>query len=509
MRKARITLDASFVHGDIDPRLSGSFVEHLGRCVYGGIFEPGHPEADQSGFRRDVLDLVRDLGVPIVRYPGGNFVSSYRWEDGVGPIAERPVRLDLSWHSIETNAFGLGEFVEWCRVAGAEPMVAINLGTRGVDAACELLEYANFSKGTKWSDLRVEHRAAEPYDVRVWCLGNELDGRWQIGHKTAEEYGRLAAETARAMRRIDSNLELVACGSSGSWMPTYPDWEATVLDLCYDDVDFLSLHSYFEPNPEDVGSFLASALKMDEFIEAVVGTCDFARARKRSKKVMNLAFDEWNVWYPKERWTEGHETWRVAPHLFEDTYDIADAVVVGSLLNSLLRHADRVRIACVAQLVNVIAPIHTRDGGGAWRETTYYPMRDVAHFAKGQSLVVHLEGPEYDNPGLGSIPVLDVAASSDVESGALTIFVANRSLEDSVDLELDVRGVGELVPVEHSVLADSGPYVAGVAVNTEEQPGRVTPRSVPLEREGVQDSRVVIAPLSWNVIRFVSKLGPR
>ena len=221
MQTAKITIDPNFRIGEVDPRLYGSFIEHLGRAVYGGIYEPEHPTADDMGFRQDVLDLVRELGVPIIRYPGGNFVSGYDWEDGVGPVEERPRRLDLAWKTVETNRVGTNEFAAWAKRAGAEPMIAVNLGTRGTDAARNLVEYCNHPGGSYWSDLRRSHGAEEPHAVGVWCLGNEMDGPWQIGHKTAAEYGRLAVETAKAMKWVDPSIELVACGSSKAAMPTF------------------------------------------------------------------------------------------------------------------------------------------------------------------------------------------------------------------------------------------------------------------------------------------------
>ena len=292
---SRFTLDSAFAVGSVNPRLYGSFVEHMGRCVYTGIYEPGHPAADADGLRQDVLELVRELGVTTVRYPGGNFVSGYRWEDSVGPRGERPTRLDLAWKSTETNEFGLGEFMDFCGKTGMEPMMAVNLGTRGVEDAVRLLEYSNHPGGTELSDRRAAHGDKEPYGIRMWCLGNEMDGPWQTGHKTPEEYGRLAAETARAMRQVDPGLELVACGSSSSSMPTFASWESTVLQATYDLVDYVSLHAYYEEIDGDRDSFLASAVDMEHFIESVVATCDHVRARLKAKKHINLSFDEWNV----------------------------------------------------------------------------------------------------------------------------------------------------------------------------------------------------------------------
>ena len=247
MISAHLTIDPHFVVGPINRRLFGSFVEHLGRCVYDGIYEPGHPEADEHGFRKDVTELVRELGVSTIRYPGGNFVSGYRWEDGIGPVDQRPRRLDLAWHSTETNEVGLDEFARWLTKVGSELMYAVNLGTRGVEQALDVLEYANLRGGTELSDLRIANGAVEPYDIRMWCLGNEMDGPWQVGHGTPREYGRLAVKTARAMRQIDPTLELVVCGSSSAQMPLFGTWERIVLEETYDEIDFISCHAYYEP----------------------------------------------------------------------------------------------------------------------------------------------------------------------------------------------------------------------------------------------------------------------
>ncbi len=372
---ARVVVDPAAQVAPVKRRLFGSFVEHLGRCVYTGIYEPGHPTADEDGFRGDVLALTQELGVSVVRYPGGNFVSNYRWEDGVGPREHRPVRRDLAWRTIETNEIGVDEFIKWTGRAGVEPMLAVNLGTRGIAEALDLLEYADHPAGTTLSEQRVANGAPDPHGVRLWCLGNELDGPWQTGHKTAAEYGRLAAETARAMRQAEPDLELVACGSSHSSMPTFGSWEATVLEEAYDVVDYISLHAYYEEHDGDPGSFLASAVDMDRFIDAVTATADYVRAKLGASKRIDLSFDEWNVWYLSRFQHDGPEPgWPVAPRLIEDRYSVTDAVVVGNLLIALLRHADRVAVACLAQLVNVIAPMMTEPGGPAWRQTTFHPF---------------------------------------------------------------------------------------------------------------------------------------
>ncbi|MET7475948.1 alpha-N-arabinofuranosidase [Streptomyces sp. NPDC005648] len=502
MLHASLTVDPAFRVADVSPRTFGSFVEHMGRCVYTGIYEPGHPLADEDGLRRDVLDLVRELGVTAVRYPGGNFVSGFRWEDSVGPVADRPTRLDLAWHSTETNAFGLHEFHRWARKAGVEPMMALNLGTRGVAEALDLLEYANHPGGTAWSDQRIKNGAADPFGIRMWCLGNEMDGPWQTGHKTAAEYGRLAAETGRAMRMIDPNLELVACGSSSSSMPTFGAWEATVLEEAYDQVDYISCHAYYEELDGDLGSFLASAVDMDGFVESVVATADHIRAKLGRRKRINLSFDEWNVWYNSRfEAAEKPTEWAVAPRVIEDEYNVADAVVVGGLLISLLRHSDRVTAACLAQLVNVIAPIRSEAGGPSWRQTTFHPFAQAARHARGTVLRVEPVAPLYETKRFGGVPVVDAVATH-VEGAdgpdELTVFAVNRHQAENVELALDLRAFPGYTPVEHSVLSD--PDIR--ATNTQDDPDRVRPYTA--ETGAVTEGRLTVSlpPVSWNVVRL-------
>ena len=290
-------IDKNYKISIIDRRIYGSFIEHIGRAVYGGIYEPDHPDADEMGFRTDVTALVKELNVPIIRYPGGNFVSGYDWEDGIGPLRERKSRLDLAWRSLESNEIGVNEFSEWIKRVDSQMMMAVNLGTRGVDAARNLVEYCNHEKGSYWSDLRISHGVAAPHKIKTWCLGNEMDGDWQIGHKTAEEYGRLACETAKAMKWVDPEIELVACGSTSNLTKTFPDWEAAVLSHTYEHVDYISLHAYYANGEDDTPNFLARSLDMSSIIDTVVSTCDYIKAKVRSKKTIHISFDEWNVWY--------------------------------------------------------------------------------------------------------------------------------------------------------------------------------------------------------------------
>ena len=493
---ARLAVDPAFVVGPVDRRLFGSFVEHMGRCVYTGIYEPDHPTADSDGFREDVLDLVRELGVTAVRYPGGNFVSNYHWEDGVGPKEQRPRKLDLAWRAIEPNQFGTDEFVAWSRKAGVEPIWAVNLGTRGITEAVELLEYCNLAAGTELPDRRAKNGNPDPYGIKVWCLGNEMDGPWQIGHKTAEEYARLAEETANAMRRVDPGLEFVACGSSNRQMPTFGDWERTVLERTYDLVDHISLHAYYEPQGEDQASFLASADEMDRFINEVIATADHVKALKRSDREITLSFDEWNVWYqggfPGEL---GLEVREVSP-LIEDTFDVGDAVVVGSLLITLLRHADRVKIACLAQLVNVIGAIRTDPGGRAWRQTIFHPFALTATHAGSTVLRTEIAGPDVDTRAYGRVPALWSTATYEESTGEVVLFIVNRSETDKVDLEVPLQA--GLRVVEHLALYDDD----RAAVNTADDPDRVVPRSIDATAVIGTVCTATLPPASWHMIRL-------
>lgn len=486
--------------GPVDRRLFGSFVEHMGRCVYTGIYEPGHPRADGDGFREDVLELVRELGISVVRYPGGNFVSGYRWEDGVGPQDARPRRLNLAWHSTESNQFGLDEFIRWASRAGVEPMLAVNLGTRSVEDAVALLEYANHPGGTTLSEQRIANGSRDPHGVRMWCLGNEMDGPWQLGHKTAEEYGRVATETARAMRMLDPTLQLVACGSSGAWMPTFIDWERTVLEQAYDLVDYVSLHAYFEEGDDgDLGSFLASGVALDRFIETVIETADSVAATVGSDKRLELSVDEWNVWYLRRFQAQPPPAdWPVAPRLSEDDYSVADAVVVGALLVSLLKHADRVTCACLAQLVNTISPIRAEPGGAAWRQATFYPFSLTARHAAGTAVPLQLEVPEIATSVHGPVPAVDAVATLDPGSGEATVILVNRSPAEPVELDLAVDSLGPCRLMEHVVLADDDPH----ARNTAEAPERVVPRRLTSAPVAGGRLSVVLPAVSWTMLRF-------
>ena len=496
MTQARISVDRAAVVAPLNRRIFGSFVEHLGRCVYDGIYEPGHPTANEDGFRMDVVDLVRELGSTTIRYPGGNFVSGFRWEDSVGPRDQRPVRRDLAWHSIETNQVGVDEFSRWLKLTGSELMMAVNLGTRGIEAALDLLEYCNHPSGTALSDQRIANGTVEPHDIKMWCLGNEMDGPWQTGYMTAEDYGKIAARTAQAMKTADRSLELVVCGSSSSSMPTFGDWERTVLEHAYDHVDYISCHAYYQERGGDLGSYLASSLDMQYFIETVVATADHVGNKLKSKKKIKLSFDEWNIWYLDEHQAsdEVNDEWRIAPRQLEDVYSVADAVVLGNLMITLLKNHDRVASASLAQLVNVIAPIMTEPGGAAWRQTTFFPFSVTSRLAKGEILKPRIDAGTYETKVYGEAPLVDSVVTTDGTDSA--VFLVNRSQTEAITVTVDVAELGASTIAETVTVWDDDVY----AKNTLADQNRVGLKQL----EGAELAggvlTVTLPPVSWSAI---------
>lgn len=498
MQTATLTLDRDFILSDIDPRLFGGFIEHLGRHIYTGIYEPGHPTADDKGFRQDVLELVRGLNMPIMRYPGGNFVSGYRWEDGVGPRDQRPKRLDLAWGALEPNMFGTNEFMDWCRAANTQPMMAVNLGTRGPAEAQALVEYCNHPGGTHWSDLRKSHGWAEPHNVRVWCLGNEMDGPWQMGQKTAWEYGRIANEAAKMMKWTDPTIETVLCGSSGRGMATFGRWEWEALHEAYDATDYLSLHTYYGNAAKDTPSFLAQPDNMSDFIREAVAVCDAVGAAKKSKKKINLSFDEWNVWAQTADQVAPGAKWSEARRQLEQVYNMEDALVVGGMLITLLNHADRVKIGCMAQVVNVIGPIMTEPGGRSWAQTIYHPFAAAARYGQGTALRSIVNAPTYDSKERAGAPVVQVAST--VGADGLTVFAVNRDPQGQpVQLRGTLRGFDRFTAGTHNVLTHSDLK----AVNTADASDTVTPKAASdAPTVDGETFTATLPPYSWNVLRF-------
>lgn len=507
----RVVIDPAFSREPLDHHIFGSFLEHLGRAIYEGVYDPGSRLADANGFRADVIREVHGLGVPIIRYPGGNFVSGYHWLDGVGPKKDRPRVLDRAWNTLEPNQFGTNEFITWAKEVGAEPLFGMNFGTGTAEMAAALVEYCNYPSGTKWSDLRRQHGYEQPHNVKYWCLGNEMDGPWQIGHMEAHDYGEKAVDAARQIRVIDANVKLIACGSSGPFMPTYLEWDRQVLESCYELADGISLHRYWGNNEETGGNsstYLAMNLTMDRQIEEIAAVCELVRGRKRTNKTLFLSFDEWNVWYRARNGDAVNGHGKSAPHLLEEVYNLEDALVVGGLLNSLIRHSDRVKVACLAQLVNVIAPLMTNQNG-ILRQTIYYPYSWALRYASGRAVQIVPEGPTYEvahlgrpteeigitGPGLGSVPYLDIVATLDSDNKTASLLILNRDLEKPRELDIMWR---DLSPRKvNTWQAITGNDLK--AVNTFEQPNRVAPQTLDAPRVGPRMT-FEVPVRSYNVI---------
>lgn len=499
-KNTKMIIDKMIPISEIDNRIYSSFIEHLGRAVYNGIYQPGHESADEDGFRLDVLQTVKELQIPMIRYPGGNFVSNYFWEDGVGPKEERKRRLDLAWRSLETNEVGLNEFAKWASKAGSDLMMAVNLGTRGIADACNLLEYCNHPSGTYYSDLRRKHGIEKPYHIKTWCLGNEMDGEWQLGKKTPMEYGRLAAETGKAMKLICPDIELVSCGSSFVAMPTFPEWEAITLEHTYDYVDYVSLHQYYGNTQNDTADFLAMTQDMEHFIHTVVSTCDYIKAKKRSKKTMNLSFDEWNVWFHSSEAdddTMKNQPWQVAPHLLEDVYTFEDAILVGLMMITLLKHSDRVKIACLAQLVNVIAPIMTEDNGGVWKQTIYYPFLHMSLYGRGVALQSLTHTTKHDTIGHCDVTDVESIAVYNEEREEVTIFAVNRNVDEDIQFEADLRSFVGYQVKEYLVMENND-----MKITNGYQKERVKPRQKTEFNFTDGNFETIMKKCSWNVIRL-------
>ena len=497
MKVSHAYTDKHFIVSDIDRRVYGSFAEHMGRCIYEGIYQPGNKFADEKGIRLDVLEEVKKLGVSLVRYPGGNFVSAYHWENTVGPQSERKTMIEPAWRSIDTNEFGLNEFMDWAKRANVDPMMAINLGTRGVDAAIHLLEYCNHPSGTYYSDLRRKHGYEAPHNIKLWCLGNEMDGPWQIGHKPADEYGRLAWQAGKVMKMIDPELELVVCGSAGTALPTFGSWDATVVEETYDICDYLAMHTYFDnrnKTPDDTRAFLASGVVFERQIEDVIACCDYVRAKLKKKKKINLSIDEWNVVY-RPHGKNPPIDWTQASHHIEDVYCMEDVIVVGNALIAMLKHADRVKIGCLAQLVNVIAPIMTSDNG-MWLQTIYYPFAHCSEYGQGKSIKVIFDSGFYETKKYGEIPYLDGALVENEEREELTLFVINRDLDDAHSRDIDRRQYEGYEVARHIVVNHDNLR----ATNTEDNPFNVVPRENGISKLDGGKLDAVIEAHSWNVI---------
>ncbi|HEY6899590.1 MAG TPA: alpha-L-arabinofuranosidase C-terminal domain-containing protein [Puia sp.] len=439
---ARIKIDLDRTIGTIDKNIYGNFVEHLGRCVYGGIYDPGNSLSDEKGYRKDVQAAVRRLNPTVVRYPGGNFVSNYNWLDGVGPKSERIPRLELAWATLETNQFGTNEFMEFARSVGTEPYISVNMGTGTIEEARRWVEYCNVKEGPYYAELRRKHGYPEPWNVKYWSLGNEMDGPWQMGHLNAEDYSKKALEAAKLMERTSPGIKLIAAGSSNYRAGADPDhWNRTVLNELKDVIDYIAIHMYVGNPDSNYYNFLATPTVLEQRIKLIKGMIAEAMqtASRGTKDPIYIAWDEYNVWYR----ARGGEAGR-GKRALEERYNLEDALVVAEFLNAFVRNADIVKMANMAQLVNVIAPIFTSEKG-MFRQTIYFPLELFANNVYGQSLDLFVESGTYSTEkfslGMGEsttrqkkVPYLDVSGS--YKDGEVFLCVVNRNKDEAITTDI-------------------------------------------------------------------------
>ncbi|THF69723.1 alpha-N-arabinofuranosidase [Deinococcus sp. Arct2-2] len=500
--QASVALHTGRTIGEISPLIFGGFAEHMGRCIYEGIYDPESPLSDERGLRLDVLAALRETNYRIMRYPGGNFVSGYRWTDGIGPKANRPRRRALAWRSIETNQFGPHEFMEFARELGTEPMWAVNLGTGSIQDAADLVEYMNLPTGTLYSDLRAANGQQDPYGVKYWCLGNEMDGPWQIGQMDAATYAEKAVQAAKLMRWMDPSIKTIACGSSATSMPGYPDWDMTVLNHAYDQIDYFSMHHYAanpyptisntERLPLDTDSYLASSIHFAEHADTLAAAIRVAKAKNRSKRDVHLCWDEWNVWY---RAKGGDGDWSEAPHILEEEYNLEDALVVATWLNTFLNKADVVKIACIAQIVNVIAPIMTRRDA-MFRQTIFYPLTLFSNHAAGHALAALVRAPMHDTKRYGGVSQLDVSASFDETTGQGATFLVNRSQTQPLQVTVTWENGAPQAITQAWQMSDVDP----MAGNSFEAPDAVTAQPISAPVVHGSQATLLLPPLSFTTL---------
>ncbi len=498
MSDVRIIVNSAFVKAEISPWIYGSFVEHMGRVVYSGIYEPDSKYADEDGFRRDVLEKVRKMGVTCVRYPGGNFVSTYDWRDGVGPKEQRPRRRELAWKSIETNEVGTDEFMRWADKAGISPIFAVNLGTKGIENAVSHLEYCNLPTGTFYSDMRAKNGHEMPYHIPVWCIGNEMDGRWQMGHKTADEYARLAAQTAHAMKALDDSIQTVVCGSSSTAMDTYTDWERIVLEEAYDYVDYIALHQYYGGQEMGTPRFLAQSLDLENYIHTVGGICDMVKSKRRGKRQINISIDEWGVWEIPGTEVENDVNsrgWEIAPAFSEQIYTMEDSLLFASMLMAMVKNAGRVKIACQSLLTNISAAIMTEKGEESWVQPIYYPFAYMSEYGRGLVLNSVDQITSYESEG-ELVPDVDSLGIYNADTREVVFFWVNRT-DKTKSVEVTLQGF------EKAEVTDAVSMHAALKATNLEQHDLVKPEN---NRDAYQVKNYVLSgnveAYSWNMVRI-------
>jgi alpha-N-arabinofuranosidase len=488
-------LHTQFQIGQVDPRIFGGFLEHMGRAVYEGVYDPECAQADEDGFRADVLGALERLQYTVMRYPGGNFVSGYHWLDGVGPREQRPTVRELAWQSLEPNQIGTDEYIQLCRKMNWTPMLTVNLGTGTPEEARNWVEYCNSPTGSKYADMRAANGSQQPHEVKLWCLGNEMDGPWQLGHVPADQYAIRAQQAAKMMKDTDPSLELVACGSCTINLPTYMEWDRQILEYIGDLADYVSLHRYVGNHHDDTPDYLAITNSIDQQIEEMDAVCRYVQGKTRSQKRAYLCFDEWNVWYRTHSREYMDGQGKFAPHLIEEPYNLEDALVVAGFLNSFIRHADGLKIANIAQIVNVIAPILT-DGDQMLIQSIYYPLAMYTKRRTGMALHPVVQGPAYEGKTNGQVNVIDTSAILD--ANRLHVFATNRNMEETATVHIELAD-------QTIVALDSAEILSGPepkALNSFEQPDLI--RARPFRAVSIADglATATLPPLSVAAMTF-------
>lgn len=537
LKTAKVTVHPDYKIAKVEKRLFGAFLEPIGNWVYGGIYNPKHPSADEMGFRQDILEAVREFGMPAVRLPGGNWISGWEWKNSIGPMENRKVQLDLAWFQIEPNIVGLDEYLEWTKRANTEPMFTINLGTDDLKSAAHLVEYCRHEGGTYWSELRKKYGHPEPYPIKIWYLGNEMDGHWQIGswEKNPVGFGILTHEVSKVIKWIDCKAETVLSGVS-DYSKHFPEWLMEALEQCYESVDYVSVHYYHSAPEGDIASYLNVSSVIEEHLRAIFAICDYLQAKIGTPKKMYISFDEYGVMFGRQgEVTYGRRGWKDASKVFmqfrpreenvfikhepdkfvrrrRTSYQMLEALGVASILLTFIRNADRIKIGCMTGgLGGAIA----FDGEHVWKNASYYPYYQMNRLAAGgMSILPVVDGPTFNTQQYAlndfnqchsyeDVQAIEAAAVHHEEKGEVDVFIINRSVEDDIEVSLDVRGFEGYELVEHVEM-----YTDDITKgNSFESPEVIVPTLNTKTR--MEDGKVIALTrkLSWNVIRLSKKSG--
>ncbi len=532
MKQAKITIHPEFTIGEISPRLFGAFLEPIGSMVNGSMFNPKHPTADAQGLRSDFYNALNEAGIPCVRLPGGNFVSGWQWKDSIGPMQDRKAHLDLAWHQYIPNDVGHDEYLQWAEKAGAQSIYTVNLGTGTLQDAADCVEYTNHEGGTYWSDLRRKNGHDKPYGVKTWCLGNEMDGPWQIAswERDPRGYGILAHETSKAMKWVDPSIETIACVSSSPFLAHYPEWDRQVLEQCYETVDYISLHHYHSAPPDKPEALLAGYQAFENYINTEIALCDYMKTHLRVHKTMMLSLDEYGSMIRprgtshlglngRQRALSFYEFDPTKPYIRHDpddwstrrmppsSHEMLRTLGTVSTMLVMLHHADRVKIGCATGGLGDLA---RTDREHVWKGASYYPFHWMIQNAKGTSLKCLIDCDKYDVEGYAiddmnqyegfeGVDTIQAGAVYNEEAGELNVIVINADLNEPQLLTLDARGFEGYRFAGHTEMFAANPEDA----NTFEHPDTILPRT---NEETSCDGGILTARLekaSWNVLRFV------